>query len=96
MITIIAKMVVKKDKIDEFKNLAEKLVRESRKEAGCISYSLFEDIHDGNILTFIEEWQSQEAIELHNNSKHFLEIVPQFSDLTVGQGEVNLYKVILF
>lgn len=94
MITIVAKNLIKQGKTEEFKVLAEKLINESRKEGGNISYNLYEEFNNSNILTFIEEWESEEAIKLHNNSKHFTSIVPKFSDLKESQSEINLYKMI--
>ena len=94
MITIVAKNLIKQGKAEEFKVLAERLVNESRKESGCISYSLYEDSNNSNILTFIEVWENSEAINLHNKSEHFTSIVPKFAEFKEGQSEINLYKVI--
>lgn len=94
MIVIVAKNYIAEGKADEFKALAKPLIAASRKEEGCISYSLFEDIHDKNILTFIEEWKSEEAIQIHNNSPHFTSIVPALGPLTAKPSEVNLYSVL--
>ena len=46
------------------------------------------------MLTFIEEWQDQEAIDFHNNTEHFKRIVPLFADLRIGKSELNLYTEI--
>jgi quinol monooxygenase YgiN len=94
MITIIAKSILKPGKKEDFKVLIEELIRESRKEKGCISYNLYEDINHSNILTFIEEWKDEEAIKLHNESKHVTGIVPKLSELREGKSEINLYKLI--
>ena len=94
MITIVAKNLIKQGKAEEFKVLAERLINESRKESGCISYNLYEDSNNSNILTFIEVWENSEAINLHNNSEHFTSIVPKFAEFKEGQSEINLYKVI--
>lgn len=93
MIIIVAKNVVKKDSIDEFKKLAAELVEGSRKEEGCISYALYEDINNPNILTFIENWADQKAIDIHNATKHFTTIVPKLSGL-VEEMQINLYKAL--
>jgi quinol monooxygenase YgiN len=94
MITIVAKKIIKHGKTREFKDLVEKLINESRNEAGCIAYNLYEDINNTNILTFIEEWKSEEDIKLHNNTEHFTSIVPKLAELQEGKTEVNLYKMI--
>ena len=92
MIIIVAKNYIAEGKADEFKALTKPLIAASRKEDGCISYSLFEDIHDKNILTFIEEWKSEEDIQIHNNTPHFTSIVPTLGPLTAKPSDVNLYS----
>jgi len=91
MITIVAKNSIKQEKVEEFKCLAEKLINESRKEKGNISYNLYQDINNCYVFTFIEEWENEDIIKTHNNSKHFTSIVPKFVDLQEKQSEVNLY-----
>lgn len=92
MINIVAKNIVKEGKIEEFKALALKLIKESRKEEGCIEYNLYEDIKNSNILTFIEKWKDEEAINLHNKSEHFTSIVPKLGELLKTDSDVDLYK----
>lgn len=90
MIIIVAKSVVKEGKLEEYKMLARELVEKSQKEEGCISYNLHQDIDNENVLAMIEEWKDKEAIELHNNSAHFISIVPKLRELR-EKSEVNLY-----
>jgi quinol monooxygenase YgiN len=92
VIKIVAKSVVKDDGREKYIQLSRELIEKSRKEEGCISYGLFQDINNSSIFTFIEEWHDQKAIDLHNNSEHFKRIVPILADLKIGKGEVNLYK----
>lgn len=94
MITIIAKNIVQDNQITKFKTLTEELILETRKEPGCISYSLFEDTKHRNILTFIEEWESQKAVDKHFNTSHFTRIVPQLKPLLSSAAEINLYQKI--
>ena len=95
MITIVAKKLIKQGKVEEFKALAEKLINESRNEVGCIAYNLYEDINNSYILSFIEEWKSEEDIKLHNITEHFTSIVPKLAELQEGKTEVNMYRIIL-
>lgn len=93
MITIVAKSIIEDGKKEEFLSLAMELVKESRKEEGCIEYSLYQDMKNENVVSVIEKWNSQESIGMHNNSKHFTTIVPQLGKLRVSS-EVTLYKEI--
>lgn len=92
MIKIVAKSVIKDDEREKYIQLSRELIEKSRQEEGCISYGLYQDINNSSIFTFIEEWQDQKAIELHNNSEHFKRIVPILAELKIEKGEVNLYK----
>jgi quinol monooxygenase YgiN len=91
MIKIVAKAILKPGVKEEYLILAKELVTETRKEEGCISYSLYEDINDTNILTMLEEWKDEEYIKQHNNSEHVLRIVPELKKLREVT-EINLYR----
>ena len=62
MIKIVVKVTVKPGKAEDFKNIAAELVAETRKEEGCISYQLFQDNQNPDLLFFIEEWTNGEAL----------------------------------
>lgn len=94
MIKIVFKGKLKPGVKEEYLKLITELVTETRKEEGCISYTLYEDINDPLILTIIEGWKDEEAINIHNNSAHFLKIVPQLRNLR-EYGEMNLYKEVI-
>ena len=51
------------------------IVDATRKEEGNISYELHQDIANPKTYVFIEVWKSQEAIDAHNRSAHFLDFV---------------------
>ncbi len=94
MITIIAKNTVKEGCVEEFIKVAAPLIEGSQKEAGCQKYDLHQDIKNPCILTFIEHWDDEAAIEAHNNSEHYKKIVPLLGPLVEAPSEVNLYKLI--
>ncbi len=49
---------------------ARAFVAPTRKEDGCIRYDLFVDLDDPTKFTFIEEWESREALDKHGKSDH--------------------------
>ncbi|MCQ6282527.1 putative quinol monooxygenase [Bacillus sp. EB600] len=77
--------------VEEYLNLAREVVTETRKEKGCIMYTYHEDINDPSILTTIEEWVDEEAINQHNNSEHVKKLVPELRKLREST-EINLYR----
>lgn len=94
MIKVVAKFSVQSGKVDEFKKIAEDLIDETRQEKGNISYELYQDTEDSQALTFIEEWEDQEALEKHMGTKHFQDALPQFEKITTAQPEANKYKLV--
>lgn len=94
MIKVVAKANYFEDKVEDAIKLYEELVKETRKEDGCIYYSLFKDTKDPSVLTMIEEWESQEALDLHIKSNHFTTIVPMIAKFRKSS-ELNIYELVL-
>lgn len=93
MIKVVARNTIKKDKIEEFIALAEKLVEATNKlDEGCIHYDVYQDIENPQVLTFIEEWECMEALQKHMAAAHYKEIVPKFGDFADGPKDVNIYR----
>ena len=92
MIHIVAKNSVMKEQVETFKVLAKELILKSKEEKGCIAYDLYEDMNNPTVLTFIEIWADEKAIEAHNQSEHFKKIVPKLGKLVDGKKDVRLYK----
>ncbi|MDF2593212.1 MAG: antibiotic biosynthesis monooxygenase [Clostridia bacterium] len=91
MIFVVSKSIVKADKTAEYKQQAVRLIEETRKEDGCISYDLCEGIDNPNILTFIEKWETKQHLDAHMKTAHFTEIVPLLKDLR-ETAELSIYK----
>lgn len=95
MIHIIANNYVKVDKVEEYLTLAMGLVEDTRnKDAGCIRYELVQDLKNPQILTMLEEWESQEALNNHMNSEHFKEVMAATADFSEKAAEIHVCKKI--
>ena len=92
MIKIVAKMVVKEDKVEDFVKAAEELVAKSAAEEGNASYSLNRHLERANEFTFIEFWKDDAALQSHNASAHFTTILPLLAEMTAEAPEINLYS----
>ncbi|MDO4621270.1 MAG: putative quinol monooxygenase [Lachnospiraceae bacterium] len=95
MIRIVADNYVKPEEKANYLKLAAELAEASRKELGNISYHLHQDKADENHLTFIEEWQDEEAIRLHNASAHFTTLVPRMHEYASKPGRCCLYDIVI-
>ena len=92
MVKVIAKFFVKEDKVEEFLKLANVLVEESRKEAGCVRYNLLQDVSNPQTLIMVEEWESAGILKRHMASAHFTSIIPKMSLLQFQKEEITVCK----
>ena len=92
MIKVVAKCKLKPEvNVEEYLIQARELVAETRKEEGCITYALHQDINDPSIVTMLEEWVDVEALNHHNKAEHVKRIVPGLRNMREST-EVNIYK----
>jgi Uncharacterized conserved protein len=91
MIKIIAEFFIKPDSVEEAVSFAKELVAETQKEAGCIEYNLFTDDKDKSHLVIVEEWESQEVLDIHSSSEHFSRLVPAIGKLCEKEAVVHTY-----
>ena len=69
------------DKAMELKKVCLGLIEPTRKESGCISYELYEDKTNPGRFTFIEEWESQEHLDVHLKTPHLVAAGEAFSKI---------------
>jgi quinol monooxygenase YgiN len=55
-----------------------------RKEKGCLSHHLYEDMEDENVLCLLEEWESQEDLENYLKSDRFAALLGAMDLLCEG------------
>ena len=70
-LTVVAKVVAKKDAVESLKTQLQKLVELTRQESGCIEYRLHQDNTDPAVFLFFENWDSASSLEQHMCSAHF-------------------------
>ena len=70
-LTVVAKVVAKKDSVENVKRELLKLIEPTRKEDGCIEYNLHQDNEDPAVFIFYETWESLARLESHMNTEHF-------------------------
>jgi quinol monooxygenase YgiN len=93
MLYVVAKQYVQAGKLDEFLKLARELVEKTnRLDAGCIAYAMYQDVSDPTVVTVMETWESQEALDRHSNAAHFVELIPRLGALCSKPPELSLYK----
>ncbi len=95
MIKVVAKSVAKQGKEAEVIELSKELVLESRKEAGCVRYEMFQDQSNPSIFTMIETWSDMTAFLNHKEMPHVKKIVPKLNELRESKAVVDVYTLVI-
>ncbi len=72
-IAIIVQVDVKPSYIQEFINETKKSQSATLNEDGCLRYNILQSIEEPNKFTLSEIYKSEEAIEVHRTTQHFLD-----------------------
>lgn len=92
MIKVICKAKLKPDvNPEDYIKIASEAVSESRKEKGCIMYTLHQDMDDPTIFLTLEEWADEEALNQHNSNMDIWKYVKELRNLREST-EINHYK----
>lgn len=93
-VRVVAHLIAFPDKIEAAKALLLGLAEPSLKEAGCLQYDLLQNQADPTDLTFVEEWESQEALETHLASDHFQAAIAQLPALFAEGADIRRYTLL--
>jgi len=89
MISVIASVRVKVNRVPEFIEIFKSNLTKVRREEGCIEYFPAIDIDSGvpvqkldkNVVTIIEKWKSVEALRAHLKTPHMLTYREKVKDI---------------
>jgi quinol monooxygenase YgiN len=81
LLTVIAKITAKKEAVEKVAKQLTNLVPPTRKEQGCVQYSLYQDNDDPAVLMVYERWESKNDLDAHMNTKHFKECFAEIEGL---------------
>ncbi len=93
MIVVVGRVRTDADKREELIRVGQALATASRAEAGCISYRFYEDTEISNDFVFVEEWESDEALQLHFKTVHIAEFMQAVPTTVVAPPEVRFHDV---
>ena len=76
VITVIATVKCASGKGPEFFEEITKVMPLVRKEEGCISYKLHQDLVNKDTLVFIEEWENAALLQKHSKGENLAKFAP--------------------
>jgi quinol monooxygenase YgiN len=73
--------------------LLRSLIEPTRVETGCISCGLYKDLHDKDIIIWLEEWNTQDDLERHIRSPQYKKILAAF-DMSMAPPDMRFNTVV--
>jgi quinol monooxygenase YgiN len=89
MISLIATITAKKDKIEEVKAELLNLVEHTRKEEGNLQYALHQDPQNEQVFIFFEQFKDQVAFDFHASQPYISAFMAKADDLLEKAGELR-------
>jgi quinol monooxygenase YgiN len=93
MIVVVGRVSTDADKRDELLRVGQTVARASREEAGCINYRIYEDTENANEFVFVEEWESDEALQAHFRTVHTAEFMAAIQATLTAPPDVKFHTI---
>jgi quinol monooxygenase YgiN len=93
MIVVVGRVRTDAEKRAELVQIARTVVAASRQDEGCISYRFYEDTEVANDFVFIEEWESDDALQKHFATAHIAEFMRAVPAALTAPPDVRFHTV---
>ena len=93
-VRVVARVVARPGKIEELRVVLQGLVEPTRREPGCVTYELLQNMADPTDFTFVEEWSSNADLDAHLQSAHLRNARSRLSDLVAAAPDIRRYTVV--
>ncbi len=88
---VIAKVRARPGKVNELLSVLGSLIEPTRKEPGCISYTLLQNNEDSTDFVLVEEWKDNTALQSHFATKHFKDALVKLPNLVAAEPDIQRY-----
>ena len=79
---------------DRLEAAMRRVTRESRKEAGNITYHVNRDASDPTVFYLYDRWRSIDAVEAHQHFEHFQDGLVTLKEVIAGPPEVTILQIV--
>ena len=93
MIMIAGKIRLDPAKQEQATRAAVAMTEASRAEPGCVDYAFTWDLLEPGVLRVIEQWQDQDALDLHFKAPPMATFTAAMGDLGVTEMDVTKYEI---
>ena len=93
MIVVVGRVISDAEKREELIRVGQTVAAASRREAGCISYRLYEDTEVEDEFVFVEDWESDAALKEHFTTPHIAEFLKAIPATIVSPPDVKFHTI---
>ena len=93
-IRVVAHVTARPDTIDQIREALLTLIDPTRAETGCVAYELLQDSSDPTKFAFVEEWESDAALDAHMETEHFQAAVARATEFLGAPPDIRRYTVV--
>jgi quinol monooxygenase YgiN len=93
MIVVVGRVISDADKREELIRVGQTVAAASRREAGCISYRLYEDTEVEDEFVFVEEWEDDAALKEHFTTPHVRDFMQAIMATLVSPPDVKFHTI---
>ena len=93
MIVVTGRVQIPDASRERFVELATTMCRRSREDDGCIGYRVYADLEQPERYVFIEEWESDDALQQHFARAHTQEFLRDLAGL-LGESPDALFHAV--
>jgi quinol monooxygenase YgiN len=93
VIVVVGRVVTDDVKRGDLIEVAHEVAAASRAEHGCISYRIYEDSERANEFVFVEEWDSEEALQRHFATSHIARFMQAIMATIVQPPDVKFHVI---
>jgi quinol monooxygenase YgiN len=91
---VVARIIARPESIDDVRSCLSDLIEPTRKELGCISYELLQNKSDPSDFTFVEEWESDDAMDAHLKTDHLQNTISLVAGLIAAAPDIRKYSLL--
>ena len=95
MIYVMARLNVKPESAAAALALLTTLVNETRKEAGCLGYELFQRPDAPHVFQTVEQWTDQAAVDAHMGTPHIAAAIAAAGPMFTAPPEILTFAKLL-
>ncbi|HVP77183.1 MAG TPA: putative quinol monooxygenase [Thermodesulfobacteriota bacterium] len=88
-VTVVARIKAKRKYIDRVKQELAELIAPTRREPGCLTYDLYQNVDNRSLFLFHEIWESQALLEEHSKSER-LKAYRQATEEMIEEREISV------